>query len=145
MTTNSNKPSTIFWIIGVLALIWNGMGAYMYIQQAYKTDAFKAMYPDEKVLEMVMNTPSWVMGAFAIAVFGGVLGAILLLLKKKLAKTLFLISFIAIIVQMFYNVFISGAMEVYGPGAVIMPILTLVIGAFLIIFSKKSTEKGWLS
>ena len=145
MTTNSNKPSTLFWIIGVVALLWNGMGANMYIQQAYKTDAFKAMYPDPKVLEMVENTPSWVMGAFAIAVFGGVLGALLLLLKKKLAKPVFLISLIAIAAQMIYNVFISGALEVYGPGAVIMPIMTLAIGAFLVWHSKKSIEKGWLS
>jgi small basic protein len=143
--TNSNKPTTLYWIIAVVALLWNGMGANAYIQQAYKTDAFKAMYSDEKVLEMVSNTPAWAMGAFALAVFGGVLGSILLLLRKKAAKPVFMISLLGIIVQMVYNLFISKALEVYGPGAVIMPIMVLVFGAFLVWYTQKAEAKGWLS
>ncbi|OSY89399.1 hypothetical protein WH52_01835 [Tenacibaculum holothuriorum] len=143
--TNTNKPSVLFWIIGVVALLWNAMGVNAYIQQAYKTDAFKAMYPDKEVLEMVLNTPSWVMAAFAIAVFGGTLGCIFLLLRKKIATPIFLLSLIGIIVQMFYNLFISKALEVYGPGAVIMPIMVLALGLFLYFYSKKVTQKGWLS
>lgn len=143
--TNTNKPSVLFWIIGVVALLWNAMGVNAYIQQAYKTDAFKAMYADKEVLEMVLNTPAWVMAAFAIAVFGGVLGCIFLLLRKKIATPIFLLSLIGIIVQMFYNLFISKALEVYGPGAVIMPIMVLALGLFLYFYSKKAIQKGWLS
>ena len=142
---NLNKPNTWYWIIGVIALLWNGMGVNQYLQQAYNTDAFKAMYPDEKVMEIALNTPSWVMGAFAIAVFGGLLGSILLLLRKKIAKPIFLVSLIAIIIQMFYNVFMSGAMEVYGPGVVIMPIMVIGFAVFILWYTKKSEAKGLLS
>lgn len=120
-------------------------GSNQYLQQAYNTDAFKAMYPDEKVMEMVQNTPSWAMAAFALAVFGGFIGSIFLLLRRKLAKPMFLISLVAIVIQMFYNLFMSGAMEVYGPGAVIMPIMVIGFALFILWYTKRSEAKGILS
>lgn len=144
MSNSINKPNAGFWVISIIGLIWNAMGANQYIQQTYQTDAFKAMYTEEQ-LTMIQNSPSWAVGAFAIAVFGGLLGCIFLLLKKKLAKTLFLISLIGIIVQMIYNLFMTSALEVYGPGGIIMPIMILVIGVFLLWFSKNTIAKGWLS
>ena len=133
-----------FWIVSLIALLWNGMGVLQYLQQAYNTENFRAMYTDEQ-LSMIANTPSWAIAAFAIAVFGGLLGAFALLLRKKWARPLFLVSLIGIIVQMVYNLFISNAMEVYGSGAIAMPIMVLVVGIILLWFSKKSIAKGWIS
>jgi len=80
-----SKPPLWFWIVSVVALIWNGMGVNQYIQQAYKTEGFMAMYNEEQ-LALIDNTPSWAIAAFAIAVFGGLIGSLALLLKKKWAK-----------------------------------------------------------
>lgn len=146
MTTESTtKPPIWFWIVSVLALVWNAMGVKAYLDQAYNTDAHKAMYNTPELLEMVSNTPAWATAAFAIAVFGGAIGCIALLLRKKWAKPIFLLSLIGIIVQMIYNLFMSGAMEIYGPGAVVMPIMVLFIGMFLVWFAKKGIAKGWLA
>ncbi len=142
--STTNKPPIWFWIVSVLALLWNGAGVNAYIQQAYNTESHRAMYTAEQ-LEMVNNMPSWATAAFAIAVFGGLLGCIALLLRKKWAKSIFLLSLIGIIVQHIYNLFISKAMEVYGPGAVIMPIMVLIVGILLIFLAKKGIAKGWLS
>lgn len=143
--TTSNKTGIWFWVISIIALLWNAMGINQYLQQAYRTDTFKAMYPDEKVLEMVLNTPAWVMGAFAIAVFSGFLGSLFLLLRKKIAKPFFLVSLTAVIIQMFYNVFLSGALDVYGPGAVIMPIMVIGFAIFIICYTIKIETDGLLS
>lgn len=143
--TTSNKTGIWFWVISIIALLWNAMGINQYLQQAYRTDTFKAMYPDEKVLEMVLNTPAWVMGAFAIAVFSGFLGSLFLLLRKKIAKPFFLVSLTAVIIQMFYNVFLSGALDVYGPGAVIMPIMVIGFAIFIICYTIKLETDGLLS
>lgn len=143
--TNSNKPSTLFWVIGIISLLWNAMGVNQYLQQAYNTAAFKAMYPDEKVLEMALNTPSWVMAAFAIAVFGGFLGSVFLLFRKKIAIPIFLVSFIAIVIQMTYNVFLSGALDVYGAGVFIMPFMVIGFAFFILWYTKKCETKNWLS
>ena len=58
---------------------------------------------------------------------------------------MFLISLIAITIQMFYNVFMSGAMEVYGSGGFIMPIMVIGFAVFILWYTKKCDIKGWLS
>lgn len=143
--STSQKPSILFWIISIIALVWYAMGVKQYLDQAYQTDAFKAMYPDSRTLEMVTNAPSWVTASFAIAVFIGLLGCIALLLRKKWASILLLVSLIAAIAQAIYNIFVSKAIEVYGPGAIIMPIIVILFGLFLYFYSKKMSSKGILN
>lgn len=138
------KPSTSFWVISILALLWNAMGVNAYLQQAYMTESFKAMYNEEQ-LKMITEAPTWATAAFAIAVFGGFLGCVLLLLRKKLAKTVFIVSLIGILVQMFYNFFIIDSMAVYGPGALVMPIMVILFAVFLIWYSKYCIQKNWIA
>ena len=144
MTESKIKPTLSFWIIGIIALIWNLMGVFAYLQQAYMTvEDVTALPLDEQAL--YDNIPAWVTAAFALAVFGGALGCILLLLRKKLATFVFIISFIGILAQMTYNLLMSKAIEVYGPGGMIMPIMVAVIGAFLVWYSKKMQSNGILN
>ena len=138
------KPSKGFWIISGIALIWNLMGVQAYLQQAYMTDSFKAMYNEEQ-LKLIAEAPAWSTAAFAIAVFGGLLGAIFLLLRKKWATQLFTLSLIAVFIQMYYNFFIVDSIAVYGPGAMAMPIMIIVFGGFLIWYSKFCEKKNWIS
>lgn len=141
---SSAKIPVWFWIVSVVALIWNGMGVNAYLQQAYQTESFKAMYTAEQ-LEMVNNTPAWVTAAFAIAVFAGLLGCIGLLLRKKWAKSLFLLSLLGAVISNLYHLLMGKAIELYGSQAVIMPIVVIVIGIFLVWFAKKGIAKNWLS
>lgn len=138
------KPSTSFWVISILALLWNAMGVNAYLQQAYMTESFKAIYNEEQ-LKMITEAPTWATAAFAIAVFGGFLGCVLLLLRKKLAKTVFIVSLIGILVQMFYNFFIIDSMAIYGPGALVMPIMVISFAVFLIWYSKYCIQKNWIA
>jgi len=144
MTKSTNKPGIDFWIIGIVALLWNLSGVYFYLQQAYMTEEDLLALPLEQQ-PFYQNIPAWVTGAFAIAVFGGTLGCILLLMRKKLATTLFLVSLLGIVVQMIYNVFMSGALEVLGTGVLVMPVTVLLIGVFLLWYSRKKEAEGILS
>lgn len=140
----TTKPSKAFWIISGIALLWNAMGVNQYLQQAYMTDAFKAMYTEEQ-LAIITSAPSWVIAVFAIAVFGGLLGSLALLLRKKIAIVLFIVSLIGIIAQMYHNLFVIDSVAIYGPGAAIMPIMVIAFALFLLWFSKFSDKKNWLS
>ncbi|HMC02019.1 MAG TPA: hypothetical protein VKN14_13360 [Flavobacteriaceae bacterium] len=139
MSENStNKPPFWFWLVSAIALIWNGMGVNAYIQQAYDTESYRAMYSEEQ-LEIAANMPAWYTALFAIAVFGGVFAAIGLLLRKKWATTLWIISLIAVIIQMGY-VFIKGYAS-----SIPMTIMIIVFAFIFVWFSKKSAAKGWIS
>lgn len=144
MSKSTNKPSVGFWIIGVIALIWNLMGVFAYITQVNMTDEVIAALPDAE-RALYENVPAWVTGAFAIAVFGGALGCVLLLFRKKLASLVFIISLVGIVAQMVYSFMLSKAAEVYGPGGMVMPVMVVLIGVFLVWHSKQATAKGWLS
>ena len=142
--TSTNKPKIGFWIIAVIAVIWNLMGVMAYLAEAFMNDEAKALLPEAE-RALYDNVPSWATAAFAIAVFGGFIASIALLIRKKIAMPLFLISLIGILVQMFYNFFISGAMDVYGPGGMVMPAMVITIGVFLYMYSRNVITKGWLN
>lgn len=143
MSENSNKPKALFWIIGVIAVIWNLMGVSVYLMQAYLTDSYTEAYTPEQ-LEIITNAPSWAVGAFAIAVFAGFIGSVLILLRKRLANIVLSISFVGIMVQFIYNFFIANSMEVFGPAATVQPIITIVFGLFLVIYTKNKIKEGIL-
>ena len=135
---STNKPPIWFWIIAVIALIWNGMGVMAYLVRAFMTDEMIAAIPEEQQAEYLIEHPAWYTAAFALAVFCGALGCLALLLRKKWAYMLFLISFVAATIQ---QVYIMVTIEEASP---IMPIMIIVVCAFLVWFSKMSTAKGWL-
>ena len=143
MSESTNKLPKGFWAIGIIALIWNLMGVYSYLQQAYMTDEAMAALPQAQQ-EIMQATPAWVTAAFALAVFGGTLGSILLLMRKKLAVPVFGISLGSIIAQMGYGLGIAKSYEVFGAQAFILPIILIVIGVFLYMYSKKQREAGVL-
>jgi hypothetical protein len=142
--TTTTKPATWFWVVSGIALVWNLMGVMAYIMQvAMSPEALQALPENERTL--MLSVPAWATGAFAIAVWGSTLGSILLLVRKKIATPVLILSFAGILAQMYYNLFMSKSMEVYGPGGLAMPIMVLVFGVFLIWFSRKSTANGWIN
>ena len=138
------KPTKLFWLISTLALIWNLIGVFNYLTQAFMTDEILASLPQDQQL-IYQEVPALVTAAFAIAVFSGTLGALLMLLKKKIATTFFILSFIGIISQMSYGLLINENTDSYGPMGLIMPFMIISIGGYLIWYSKKAAEYTWLS
>lgn len=141
MTNSMNKPPIWFWIVSVIALIWNGLGVIAYLTRAFMTDEMIAELPKEAQAEFLVEYPAWYTAAFALAVFCGALGSLALLLRKKWAYILLVISAIGAIVQhtyLFMNVEMDGA-------AMAMPIMVIIVCLFLIWFAKNAMSKGWIN
>jgi hypothetical protein len=139
----TNKPTTLFWIIGVLALLWNIMGVSAYLGQAYMTDEILTNLTDAEQ-NYYNNLPAWVTAAFAIAAFAGAFACIAFLFKKKWATLLFQISLLGVLAQFIYNFFIQKYVELTGD-KMIMPFIVILISIFLVWYSKKSESNGYLS
>ncbi len=143
--TTTNKPNTWFWVIGILALIWNLLGVFAYLAEAYMSDEILSALPAEQQA-LYAERPAWVTAAFAIAVFAGALGCIAMLIRKKLAASLFILSLLAVIAQQIYAFFLSNTMEVMGGASAMgMPIMIIVVAIFLVWYARRATTKGWLS
>lgn len=143
--SNTNKPGVGFWIIGMISLVWNAMGVYNYLIQAYQTEAFTSSV-NEAQLALMESMPSWNTALFAIAVFSGLIGTILLLMRKKEAVPLFMLSFITATVMQLYWLFGTDAVEVFSEQMpYLMPILVIVFCAFILWYSKNQKTKGVIS
>jgi hypothetical protein len=141
--STTKKPNAGFWIIAIIALLWNIMGVIQYLSATYMKEEMHATMTEQQVA-LMESLPSWHIGIFAIAVFTGFLASILLLLRKKWAVNTFLVSLVAILIQMGYWFFGTEAIDVYGSGVYLMPILVIVIGVFLYFYSKSAVQKGLL-
>lgn len=143
--TTTNKPTTAFWIISIIALIWNIMGVGAFIGQSFVTEEAIALLPPDQA-ELLNNIPSWVVIVFAIAVFTGLLGCILLLMKKKLAISVFMISLLAVIIHQGHFFLTVDSIGIYGwVQGMIMPVIVILIAMFLYMYSKTAAAKGWLN
>jgi hypothetical protein len=141
--SNTHKPNTVFWIIGILALLWNIMGVLAYLAQAYMSEeALNLLTQSEQ--DFYNNVPAWVTAAFASAVFTGFLGSIALLMRKKLSIALFTISLICVLAQQVYHFFIQDYITINGTD-IIGPIVIIVISFFLMWYSKAKNTSGMLS
>jgi len=133
-----------FWIIGIVALLWNLMGLGAFIMSLNVSEDTLALMSEAQRAEYE-NTPMWLTIAFGLATIGATLGCIALLMRKNWAVWLFLISLVAVIIQFGLGVIGSTAVKEGGATALIMPIIVIVIAVGLWYYAKKCEEWGWLS
>lgn len=126
MTDNSTKTATSFWVISIIALLWNLMGVSSYLFYAFVTEEMVTDLPAEQKAEMLIEQPSWLTAIYALAVFGGLLGSILLLMRKKIAYYFLVISAICATIQQVY-ILLDVELEMY-----IMSILIIIACIFLV-------------
>lgn len=141
--SNTHKPNAVFWIIGILALLWNIMGVMAYLAQAYMSEEALALLPQAEQ-DFHNNVPAWVTAAFATAVFTGFLGAIALLMRKKLSIALFTISLLCVLAQQVYHFFIQDYLSLSGT-VIVGPIAIIIISFFLMWYSQAKNASGMLS
>ena len=139
---NSKPVISIHWsflVIGAFMLIWNVMGCINFFLQM-NPDIVSSYREAEQTI--IQGRPIWATVAFAIAVFCGTFGCLLLLLKKSIAFYLFITSLIGVVVTMVHTLSIGiefGIGEVIG--IILMP---LVVAIFLIWYFKYVQNKGWI-
>jgi len=131
-----------FWAIGAVALIWNLLGVANFFMQM-NADALAAMPESHRAI--VASRPAWATAAFALAVFAGALGCLLLLLRKSAAYYLFIASLLGVIVQLIPNLGMLGATVNFSPFEIFIAMaMPLVVAVFLIWYSKRAERNGWI-
>ncbi len=107
----NNKVHWAFWVITLLGLLWNAGGIANYMMQM--KPEFVASMP-ETHQAIINSRPAWATGGFAIGVFGGFIGCLLLLLRKPLAGMAFMISLMGIFVTMIHSLQVVMANETFS-------------------------------
>jgi len=132
------------WVIGIVALLWNAIGAFDYLMTQTKNAAYLSGFPPEQ-LAFFFGLPAWVVAAWAIAVWGGVLGAALLLLRKRLAVPVFAVSLAGLVVTTFQNWVLSNAAEIFPDTASrVFSVMIFAIAVGLYFYARAMRERGVL-
>lgn len=135
--TSTNKPPVYFWVVSITALLWNAFGVYNYLMQAVMTtEQLNQLSNTDQ--NLYSDLPAWYISIFAIAVFAGLIGSICLLIRRRWAYILFIISFLAIGIQQFY------VLTEINPRDIFLSLSMIVIGVFLVWFSKRAVARKWL-
>ena len=146
MTDDTMKMTTAtpwhLWAVGVLALLWNGFGGYDYVMTQTANAAYLAQYTPEQ-RAYFDSFPMWMEAVWAIGVWGGVLGSLLLLLRSKWAFHAFLASLVAFAVSVVYGQ-TSGGAAVMGTTGVVFSAVIFLLGLGFVMYSRMMTRKGVL-
>ena len=126
-----------FWVIAAVGLVFNLMGCLNFFSQM---NANMVASMPEAYRAIVESRPAWATGAFAIAVFGGALGAILLLLRKSAAYYVFIASLLGAVAAQVPFLGMAG----FPIEALVGGLMQLVVGAFLAWYAKWAERRGWL-
>jgi len=133
-----------FKAVAVAALLWNLLGCFAFVSDlrlapedvAKLTEAQRALYAAR---------PGWAVAATAIAVIGGALGSIGLLLGRKWAFILLVLSLIGVLIQDYGLFVLADGATLAGPVAVVMQTIVLLVGIGLVLLSHRGIARGWLT
>ncbi|MFY8163486.1 MAG: hypothetical protein ACOVKC_04535 [Brevundimonas sp.] len=142
MTDMTVKTPWHLWAIAVVAVFWNGFGGYDYVMTQTGNAAYLAQFTAEQ-RAYFDSYPMWMEAVWAIGVWGGVLGAVLLLLRNKLALPAFLTSLIAFAVSVVYGQ-MSGGSALMGTTGMVFSGLIFLLGLIFVMYSRTMIRKGIL-
>ena len=94
MDTAARTPLHL-WIVGALATVWNGFGSLDYTMTQLRHPAWMSQMTEEQ-RAFVESAPYWLGATWAMGVWGGLFGAVLLLAKSRYAVVAFSISLLGL-------------------------------------------------
>ena len=124
-------------IVAGLGLLWNLYGVYQYLMTVGVVGGADAA--------AVAAMPTWVTAAFAVAVFGGALGCLGLLMLQRWSKLLLVLSLLAVIAMDVWMFALSGLAGAMPPAELGVTIAVLVVAIVLAWLAYSADRKGWLS
>jgi hypothetical protein len=130
------------WLVGIIGGLWSVMGVVSFMLTQMNVEAVMSRFPPQQ-RAYFESFPLWAVAFWAIGVFGGVVGCLLLLLKNRLAFPALLASAIGAIVSNLGGLFLLGGIEVMretgGLGFTAVPI---IFGAFLAYYARAMSKTG---
>jgi len=139
-----SKPPLWFTMLAAIALLWNLAGLLAIVADLRLSAADIAALPAEQQA-IYAARPFWSVVASIIAVVGGTLGCIALLLRKRWSLALFYVSLIGILIQDIGIFLVAGGATSVNPVPLVLQGLVLVIAIGLISLGRYAAARSWPS
>jgi hypothetical protein len=132
------------WVVGILAVLWNCVGAANYVLTQFRVDAVMSQYTPEQ-LDYYYGFPAWAVAFWALAVWGGLIGSFLLLMRKGIAAPILLVSLVSMVINSIYAYAMSNGMEIQGTGGFMFSVVIFVIALGLWLYARAMKGRGVLA
>lgn len=134
-----------FWIAAGLGLAWNVYGVYQFQGSVFGSQAdLMAQGMTAAQAQAYAAIPLWMNLAFAVGVFGGLIGSGLLMLRNRLATPVFAASLAGYVV-LYIGDITEGIFAVMGAPQVIVLTVVVLIAAGLLWMSRRFERDSMLA
>lgn len=149
MNNDTARTPVHLWIVGVVALLWNGFGCFDYFMTRTRGAAYieSMMHTadGEAIVAYINAFPAWAAAGWGLGVWGGLLGAILLLMRHRWAVPVLLASLVGAVVGIGYQMANpSGIPELSMGINSVMPYVIIAIAGGLFLYARAMRIKGVL-
>ena len=129
-----------FMVAAVATLLFMALGCVSYVMHVFADPS--TMPLDQRAAYAA--EPAWVTGAYAVAVWVGLAGAILLVLRRRLAEPALLLSLVATLVWLAGLVLVRDLRENMSANDLLVAIVVTALTWTIYWFARHSRMRGWL-
>lgn len=144
MNGTTGKAPRHLWIVGILAVLWNAIGAFDYTATELRLESYMSQFTPEQ-LAYFYGFPAWAVATWAIAVWGALLGSIGLLLRRRWAVWAFGVSIAGMVLTAVYSFALSDGLAMMGQGAVMFTAVIWIIAFALFFYARAMARRGVLT
>ena len=140
LPASTRKAPWHLWAVGILALLWNGSGAYtILLAQAGRLPGISA---DEAAYYAAQ--PLWFVVTTDISLFGAIAAAIALLLRSRAAVWLFALSLASIFVTNIYDLAAGSSRAFASQGALVVTGIIGVLAVLEFVYARAMRKRAVL-
>jgi hypothetical protein len=145
MTDAPVKTPWHLWLVGTIAVLFNSIGVFDFVMSMAKGAEYQAsagMTPEQ--IAHYQQMPSWMTVVWAVGVFAAFVASILLLLRRRQASLVFILSLAAFVVSLLYTYVLTDGGDVMGQQMAITSAVIAGLLAFFSWYSRLMTLRGML-
>jgi hypothetical protein len=132
------------WAVGLLSLVWNSGGAIDYVMTKTHNAKYLAAFTAEQ-RAWFDGFPLWMSIAWALGVWGAILGSLLLLLRSRWAVHAFAVSLAGLVLATVYQYFIGAMPEsLRTNGGMGFTAVLWIVAALLLWYAIRQRARGAL-
>lgn len=139
--STATRAPVHLWIVGVLAILWNSYGCFDYLMTQTRNASYLASFTPEQIA-VWEQMPVWINAAWAVGVWGSLLGSILLLLRKRWAVHVLRLALLGAAVGIAYQVRVAP--QPLSTFECALTISILVVALALVLYARWQVMRGVL-
>lgn len=143
MHVDARRTPVHLWVVGVVSLLWNAVGAFGYLATQLGLVGYMGQYSDAQ-RAYYEAFPSWAVAFWALGVWGAVFGSLALLLRRRWAVALFALSLIGLIGSSVYSFLLSDGAELMGAAGSAFSAVIFIVAVLLLVYARRMSAAGVL-